>query len=55
MGSGHQQVVDFDATPGHWEASDVRSSREKCDEKHRSTLVDSSGDHERIGELPEEA
>ena len=38
----------FDATPGHWEASDVRTSREKCDEKYCSALVDSSGDHEEL-------
>ena len=55
MLSGHPQGVAFDATPGHWVASDVRSSREKCDEKCRSALVDSSGDHEGTGELPERA
>ena len=44
MGSGHRQVMSFDSTPGHWEAYDVRSSREKCDNEHHSTLVDSSGD-----------
>ena len=33
----------------------MRSSGEKFDEKYRSALVDSSGDHERTGELPEEA
>ena len=46
MGSGHPQGVAFYATPGSWDASDVRSSRDKCDETHRSTLVNSSGDHE---------
>ena len=55
MRSGHPQGVAYHATPGHWEASDVRSSREKCDEKHRLALVNSSGDHERTGELPKEA
>ena len=32
VGSGHPQEVAFVATPGHWEASDVQSSQEKCDE-----------------------
>ena len=54
MGSGHPQGVAFDATPGHWEASVVRPSRDKCDEKHRSALVDSSGHQERTGELTKE-
>ena len=53
MGSGHPQGVAFDATPGHWEASDGRSSQEECDEEYRSVLVDSSGDHEGTGESPE--
>ena len=53
--SGHLQAVDFDATPGYWEQSDVLSSGEKCDNNYRSALVDSSRDHERTGELPEGA
>ena len=39
MGSGHPVGVAFDATPGDWEASDVRSSRKECDEEYRSALV----------------
>ena len=49
MGGGHPEEVAFDARPDHWEASDVRSSREECDEEYQSALVDGSGNHERTG------
>ena len=53
MGSRRRQGMAFDSTLSHWEASDVRTPLKRCDEKHRSILVDSSGDHERTGDLPE--